>query len=297
MSPLRPFPKRRHAENSPRRLRPHVRFPRAGTPLTTDPTPTEPTKAFYEQRDEGSEYAPQGWHSLEPTDPLVALVKQFGLNDKKCLEIGCGRGHYQDLVKDYTGVDLAETVRPHLHKPFFAASAKQLPFPGDSFDAAWSVAVLEHIPDPEKALQEMRRVLRPRAILILAPAWQCRPWAADGYPVRSYSDFDLRGKLIKASIPLRDSVAWRSLHIFPRRAWRLAAWLPRRRPVPFRSTTLKANFDKFWMSDSDAVNSMDPFDAILWFVSRGDEVLLPPTRVRRFFVRTGALVIRIKPRG
>jgi hypothetical protein len=64
--------------------------------------------------------------------------------------------------------------------------------------------------------------------------------------------------------------------------------------VPFRYGRLKANFDKFWMSDSDAQNNMDPFDALLFFNSRGDECLNYPTLLRQFLIRTGALVIRIR---
>ena len=47
------------------------------------------------------------------------------------------------------------------------------------------------------------------------------------------------------------------------------------------------------MPDSDAVNSMDPYEAILWFRSRGDDVLDPGGAVRQFLFRTGPLVIRI----
>lgn len=54
------------------------------------------------------------------------------------------------------------------------------------------------------------------------------------------------------------------------------------------------NYERFWQSDSDAVNSMDPYEAILWFTSRGHTCLSHRTCLSRFFVRTGALVFEIR---
>ena len=197
-------------------------------------------------------------------------------------------------MENYVGIDLARSAGLGYRKPFVTASCEKLPFADRSFDAAWSYAVLEHVPDPEAAFSEMRRVLRPGGLLLLAPAWQCRPWAAEGYPVRPFSDFDWRGKLIKLSIPLRDSIAFRAMHLFPRRLARLAVQLAApRRPLRFCYRRLKPNYEQFWMSDSDALNSMDPFEAILWFRSRGDRCLNYPTVLRALFVRTGPLVIQI----
>jgi len=36
---------------------------------------------------------------------------------------------------------------------------------------------------------------------------------------------------------------------------------------------LNPNYEKYWVRDSDAVNSIDSHEAILWFLSRGDECL------------------------
>ncbi len=254
-----------------------------------------PAKQFYEKQYQGREYAPEDVAAEHfQSEELNAFLDRYQLRDRRCLEVGCGRGAFQYLVGDYTGTDLAESVRPYLHKPFFAGSATDLPFADGEFDVVWSVAVLEHVPGPERALQEMRRVLKDGGFLYLAPAWQCRPWAAQGYPVRPYRDFNWRGKLIKASIPIRDSVWFRSLHIGPRRVRRLLGWALRRRPTTFTYRELQPNYTHYWLSDSDAVNSMDPYEAILWFVSRGDACLSHPTWTRQFLVRTGALIFRIR---
>ena len=130
------------------------------------------------------------------------FVDRYQLHDKRVLDIGSGRGYLQDIVADYTGLDLSSTVAPHYHKPFVVGSATEMPFPADSFDAAWTVWVVEHIPEPEKAFLEMRRVIKPGGVLFLMVAWNCTPWAAGGFEVRPYSDFNAAGKLVKASVPL-----------------------------------------------------------------------------------------------
>jgi SAM-dependent methyltransferase len=80
-----------------------------------------------------------------------------------------------------------------------------MPFPDDSFDGVWSIWVFEHVPNPEQAFREARRVTRDGGVLFLLPAWNCPPWAAQGYEVRPYSDFNWWGKSSRASIPLRSS--------------------------------------------------------------------------------------------
>ena len=251
-------------------------------------------KSFYNREFTGDRYTPfdkAESHSAYPS--LKAFIDRYDLSNKRVLEVGCGRGAFQDLVEDYTGVDFASTVAKKLHKPFFEASATALPFERDSFDATWTIWVLEHVPDPERAFVELRRVLKPGGLLYLAPAWNCRAWFADGYPVRSYSEFGLKGKLIKASLLVRERLVWRLLWALPRRALRAAGLFFNRQPTRFRYRTLKPNYETFWMSDSDATNSMDPYEALMWFVSRGDECLNCTGRLRQLLFRGGPLIFRI----
>ena len=196
------------------------------------------------------------------------------------------------MVADYTGVDISEAVANKLHKPFYRCSATELPLKDSSFDAIWTYAVLEHIPEPEKAMKEMRRVLKHKGFLLLAPAWQCRPWAAMGYSARPYRDFDFKGKIVKLSIPLRNSVLFRSMFVFPRRILRTIQFFFRKKPVSSKFRKLNPNYDHYWVSDSDALNSMDPYDAILWFISRGDICISYPRWPSRFFVRTGPIIFQ-----
>lgn len=252
-------------------------------------------KTFYDERRQET-YA----HNYEETSAekhphypeLKDFINRFRLSDKRCLEIGSSGGFFQDVVDDYYGTDIAESLAKYYHKPYKVAEGSYYPFEDDMFDAIWTITVYEHIPELQKALQEIKRLLKPGGVVLFVPAWQCRPWAAEGYAVRPYADFDWTGKLIKASIPIRDSVLWRSIFVFPKRFARHAMFLAGYRFSNIRYRKLKANYEIYWTSDADACNSIDPHDAILWFLSNGFECISHPTHLSAFLVRTGPLVFK-----
>jgi len=199
------------------------------------------------------------------------FVKEFKLSDREVLEIGSGRGYLQDVAEKYTGLDISPTVARFYHKKFVLGSATAMPFADDTFDGVWSIWVFEHVPNPEQALREARRVTRDNGVLFLLPAWNCSSWAAEGYEVRPYSDFNTVGKIIKASIPLRSSPRFIAMSKLPNRLVRnIVAQFG---PTKLRYRRLSPNYDQYWVPDSDAVNSIDRYEAMLWFRSRGDECL------------------------
>ena len=215
-----------------------------------------------------AQFAAEAYH-IE--DRVRAFVKRFNLTDRPVLEIGSGRGYLQDIAQNYTGLDISSSVARFYHKKFVLGSATAMPFPDDSFDGIWSIWVFEHVPNPEQAFSEARRVTRDNGVLFLFPAWNCVSWAAEGYEVRPYSDFGLGGKLIKASIPLRSSPPFKWMHLIPNRIVRsLVSFVE---PTKLRYHRLTPNYEKYWVPDSDAVNSIDYHEALLWFRSRGDECL------------------------
>jgi 2-polyprenyl-3-methyl-5-hydroxy-6-metoxy-1,4-benzoquinol methylase len=86
----------------------------------------------------------------------------------RILDVGCGSGWSSNLLaeKGYSvaGVDLdANAFEPAETQDcrFYAGSVMELPFPDNSFDVVTSYQMLEHVPDPELALREMLRVLKP----------------------------------------------------------------------------------------------------------------------------------------
>jgi SAM-dependent methyltransferase len=228
-------------------------------------------------------------------DRIAEFVQTYHLQKTRVLDVGAGSGFLQDEVADYTGLDISETARRYFHKPFVQADARAMPFTDGTFDAIWSVWVLEHIPNPEMALTEMRRVLKPNGVLFLAPAWLVSPLAAQGYDVRPYSAFGMRDKIIKASSALRESPLFEASYLLPSRALRRGTYALTHRPTSLHYWPLTPNYEQYWEGDSDAVNSIDMYETFLWFKSRGDLCLNCGSEREMFRTKNMRLVIRVKP--
>jgi SAM-dependent methyltransferase len=219
------------------------------------------------------------WH----TDPLAdepatgehvsSFVARYGLERGRVLDVGAASGLLQDAVQDYAGLDISPSVRRFFHTPFVEASATAMPFAPSSFDALWSIWVLEHVPNPERALMETRRVVKPGGYIYLWPAYEVDRDAAGGYDVRAYSDLDWGGKLVKATIPVARSRLTKYLYEPHVRLLRLAATRFGSTPSRFRFIRLAPNYAEYWVPDSDATTSFTKFEPHLWFASRGDEIL------------------------
>lgn len=115
------------------------------------------------------------WH-------IPLLVPFAEARGKRVLEIGTGNGAEGVMFAlngaDYTGVDLTEAAleatRKHfaiigLGGTFQQENAERLSFPDASFDWVFSHGVLHHTPNPQTAIHEVYRVLKPggRAIVML----------------------------------------------------------------------------------------------------------------------------------
>jgi ubiquinone/menaquinone biosynthesis C-methylase UbiE len=116
----------------------------------------------------------------------AAVHRQLQLKPgERVLEIGFGNGRLLPellgLAEDlsYVGLDIAETmVREAItfnaelvasgQASFQLASAEAIPYPDARFDKVFAVNVIYFWPDPVQALSEMRRVLRPTGISVIA---------------------------------------------------------------------------------------------------------------------------------
>ena len=102
------------------------------------------------------------------TSVLSQLIRErFCDKCPRVLVVGCGTGIEaavlsQDLSAEVIGIDLdprfnLEAVR---YASLTLGDATDLVFPDESFDIVYSYHALEHIPDYDKALGEMNRVLK-----------------------------------------------------------------------------------------------------------------------------------------
>ena len=132
-------------------------------------TPTAPTKEEQEQEEIYVRIDLQAAKNNDIEGLVRGFVANYHLQNKKVLDIGAGRGYLQDMVEDYVGLDISPTAKRYFHKPFVLASATAMPFHDNEFDAVWTIWVLEHVPNPENALREMRRVVKPGGVILLMP--------------------------------------------------------------------------------------------------------------------------------
>jgi SAM-dependent methyltransferase len=101
-------------------------------------------------------------------DPILTT---FGnLAGKRFLDVACGTGHLAGLAAhqgaDSEGIDFASTMieRARANHPavkFVEGDAQQLPYEDSLFDAVACAFALLHFAQPEQAIQEAGRVLKP----------------------------------------------------------------------------------------------------------------------------------------
>jgi ubiquinone/menaquinone biosynthesis C-methylase UbiE len=120
------------------------------------------------------------WYERERKHGYHAMLDQLELDvirplaeGRDVLEVGAGTGLIMeglgDAPKTLTGLDISSGMLKKAEKRGFnvvQGSATDLPFEDATFDLAYSFKVLAHIPDIEKALSEMSRVLRPGGMLV-----------------------------------------------------------------------------------------------------------------------------------
>ena len=116
---------------------------------------------------------------------LAPLLTRFGViaDGDRVLDVGCGTGSLTlalpqiadiasgtgiDLTEAYVEFSRAQNTDPRI--TFRAADARALPFEDNSFDRAFSMLVLQFIPDAARAVAEMRRVVRPGGT-VTAAVW------------------------------------------------------------------------------------------------------------------------------
>jgi SAM-dependent methyltransferase len=88
------------------------------------------------------------------------------LRPGRVLDLGCGVGHSYHLLggRETVGVDLDPGALRGQERETVVADMRELPFDDSAFPSVLSVQSLEHVPDPERVLAEVLRVVEPDGV-------------------------------------------------------------------------------------------------------------------------------------
>jgi ubiquinone/menaquinone biosynthesis C-methylase UbiE len=153
------------------------------------------------------------WHKY-----FIDKAKHFIAKDDTILEIGCGRGGFafwlssnvSDKYGKYEAADFSQsavemaqnyqTEHEIQHINFSVQDIQNIDFPDNYFDKIISFETIEHVPNPQKAVKELFRVLKPKGELILTTPnymnfyglYRCflrltgRQWTEVGQPINKF---------------------------------------------------------------------------------------------------------------
>ncbi|RLV60627.1 class I SAM-dependent methyltransferase [Parashewanella curva] len=123
---------------------------------------------------------------------LMSMFAQPPQSPTSVLEIGCGYGNGIEVIKRHlnpehiTAIDFDDEMVTATRKRFLGsnhitikqADAAQLPFENEQFDMVFEFAVFHHVPDWQKAVQEVYRVLKPNGYFVVEDLYRsaiCNP--------------------------------------------------------------------------------------------------------------------------
>lgn len=137
----------------------------------------------WKNNEEKSSYSLNQWRD-ERADDKIGYFIQSGLVFKpgeRVLDAGCGDGSILFALKNHfdisiVGADFSEealvnagknSIRKGYALESHKADTRNLPFQDMSIDKIFSLGVVEHLPNPESAVNELARCLKPGGVLVL----------------------------------------------------------------------------------------------------------------------------------
>jgi SAM-dependent methyltransferase len=115
------------------------------------------------------------WEGLTGPNPReLALEAVAEARPGRVLEVGCGQGWASEWIKDELGADLVAVDQSERMVELtrrrgvdaHVGDVQDLAFEDESFDAALAAWMLYHVPDLDRGLSELARVLRPGGRLV-----------------------------------------------------------------------------------------------------------------------------------
>ncbi len=129
------------------------------------------------------------------------ILKGHDLKNKNVLDAGCGTGWFSKAAVErggeVTSLDVGEKLLQQVAQKCqtnrVIGSVLDLPFEENVFDFVISSEVIEHTPNPKKAIEEMYRVLKPGGTLVLSTPnifWYWTLWVANILKIRPYQGLE-----------------------------------------------------------------------------------------------------------
>lgn len=118
-------------------------------------------------------------------------------SQQRILDIGCGDGVLLSFIKNAKlyGVDLDQTsldfAATKVNAKFIQAPATKLPFKNNCFDVVLAAEIIEHLTQPKKLIQEVKRVLKPGGYLIITTPVKQSGKLTDQLHVQEFSATEL----------------------------------------------------------------------------------------------------------
>jgi 2-polyprenyl-3-methyl-5-hydroxy-6-metoxy-1,4-benzoquinol methylase len=216
------------------------------------PETTEARELFYER------FADEFDSSMNryEVNKRLALVFDRGLAHvplagREFLDAGCGTGLFSKTAADrgaqVTSLDVGERLLARVAEKCdsrrVVGDVQRLPFEDASFDVVLSTEVIEHVPEPALAVNELVRVLRPGGTLVVTTpnrAWHWSITIANKIGLRPYEGLenwvrwdDLRAWLEQAGIAIEQGVGFNAFPFVHPVTYPAVDWLDQfgKRPV------------------------------------------------------------------
>lgn len=114
----------------------------------------------------------------------------------KMLDVGCGNSPFEFLLDknkcEYFGIDIAGADNfDYQNSKIIVFDGENIPFENETFENIICTEVIEHIPNPEKIISEIYRVLKPNGEAIITLPWSARVHFAP-YDFCRYTPFKLK---------------------------------------------------------------------------------------------------------
>jgi len=224
-------------------------------------------------------------------------------SDVTLLDVGCGNGWstYCLAASGFhsVGVDLnPDAFEAPVSQNFSLqfASATALPFPDSHFDIITCYQCLEHVPNPELALDEMRRVCKQSGLIIIVGPNLLNPFLGLRYLIKPKNWKSIK-HIRTPSMPMHTAgntfteIMYLSVVRFLQTMQKLVAWWP-------IFSMRKPDTNPPFYSDNDACYLCSPIDLIRYFTKYSFNVIRKAKQGRLslfYFLRGGTWVAVKKP--